>query len=147
MLYGWRQLTLDLPEELEDHSTLTFVERRGERVIVSLTVTRERMEHGLDAYVADAVDAMRRSLGGYQVVRRASRPVAGLDARVLEQTAVGHDGLPLRQLQAYVADGAEVVIVTATALDDARDRLATTFNRVLDGLRVQAASPGRAGGP
>jgi hypothetical protein len=136
MQYGWRGFSFDLPQGLEDESVLTFIGRDQEKVDLNITVTRDRMEGGFDPYLASAVDDLKKSLSGYKLVDQKPRKIAGTDARVLEHTATNPEGQTLRQLQAYVADGDDVVIITATGHDESRDKLAKAFDGIIESFRA-----------
>lgn len=139
MKYGWRTFTFDLPEGLEDESVLTFLALRGETVTFNVTVSREPLRGTFESYLAQVVDDLRRALGAYKLVSESKRKVAGLDAKVLEHTATSPEGETLRQLQAHIANGKEVVLVTATGRDDQRDALARALEHILDSWRPLSA--------
>ncbi len=136
MQYGWRRFSFDLPDGLEDESVLTFLALHGEQVAFNITLSRAPLGASFDAYLADAVDDLRRSLSAYKLVGQSSRKVAGLDARVLEHTATSPDGETLCQRQAYVANGKEVLIVTATGREDQKADLAAAFEKILTSFRT-----------
>lgn len=136
MKYGWRSFAFDLPDGLEDETVLTFLALRDEAVAFNVTLSRAPLSGTFDAYLAEAVDDLRRSLSAYKLVRQTPRKVGGLDARVLEQTATSPDGETLYQHQAYVANGKEVVIVTATGREDQRDALGKAFEHILESFRA-----------
>lgn len=128
MRYEWRGFAFDLPDGLEDESVLTFVHRRADQVDLNITLTRDKLAGPLAGYLADAVDTLKRSLAAYRLVDQRERVVAGKPARLLEHEAKGADGRALRQLQAYIVDGDDVVIATVTALDEERGRAAAAFD-------------------
>jgi hypothetical protein len=138
MEYGWRSFRFDLPAGLEDESVLTFLSRKGEIVDLNLTFTRDKLPKParIEAYLLEAADQMKAQLSGYRLVSRQSRKLAGRDAFVLEHATTAPDGATLKMLQAYVPDGDEVLIVTATAAEADERRLAKTFEDVITSLRA-----------
>lgn len=139
MKYGWRSYTFDVPAGLEDESALTFLAFDGDTVSFNVTLTRSALQGTFDAYLAEAIEDLRRSLGSYKLLGQTTRKVAGLDARVLEQTATSPDGETLAQLQAYIANGKEVLIVTATGRMGEKDRLHKAFEHIVSSLRLSPA--------
>lgn len=135
-MYGWRSFSFDLPSGLEDESVLTFLARQGTDVRFNVTLSRAPLAGPFEAHLADAIADLKRSLPAYQLVAQTSRKVAGLDARVLEHTTTSAPGVTLRQLQAYVANGSEVLIVTATGRDDERQAFGDAFEHILGSLRA-----------
>lgn len=136
MKYGWRSFAFDLPEGLEDETVLTFLSLRGDTVAFNVQLSRAPLGGPLDAYVAEALDDVRRSLSAYQLLGQRTRKVGGLDAHVIEQAATSPDGETLYQRQAYVANGKEVLVVTATGRDTERDALGKAFEHILDTFRA-----------
>ena len=134
--YAWRSFSFDLPAGLDDESVLTFLARDGDEVDVNVTITRDDKAGTMDAYLASAVDDLRKSLSAYKLVGQSGRKVAGRDARVLEHSATSPDGKTLCQVQAYIDDGDDVVIVTATGRDDAKARMQALFDKIIESFRA-----------
>lgn len=135
-MYGWRSFSFDLPRGLEDESVLTFLARQGADVRFNVTLSRAPLAGPFESYLADAIADLKRSLPAYQLVTQTSRQVAGLDASVLEHTTTSSQGITLRQLQAYIANGSEVLIVTATGRDEERLACGDAFEHILGSFRA-----------
>ena len=135
MKYGWRRFSFDLPNDLEDQSVLAFLERKGDEVDVNVTLTAAKLEGSLDAYLAAAVDEVSKSLSGYKLIGKTERKVAGQDVQVLEHSATSPEGKTLCLLQAYIPDGDDVAIVTATGNGDSRARVEELFEGFVGSMR------------
>jgi hypothetical protein len=136
MNYGWRSFSFDLPDGLEDESVLTFIGRDGEEVDMNVTFTRDALGGGFDDYLASAVDDLRKSLSAYKLVGQQDTKVGGRAAKLLEHSATSPDGRTLCQMQAYIEDDKDVVIVTATGREEAKSRLQKTFDKIIESFRA-----------
>lgn len=135
MDYAWRSWRFDLPAGLADETVLTFLSRKGAAVDLNVTFTRERLTGKLEPYIVDAVEQMKKQLSGYKLVDKSARKIAGKDGFVLEHSATAKDGASLSMMQAYVAEGEELLIVTGTAAGGERARLHKTFDGVVASLK------------
>jgi hypothetical protein len=135
MDYAWRSFRFTLPAGLEDESVLTFLSRKGGAVDLNVTFTRDKLKGKLEPYIADAVEQMKTQLSGYKLVDKQPKNIAGAGAFVLEHGTTAPDGASLRMLQAYVPDGDDLVIITATAAEGERARLQKTFDAIVGSLR------------
>ena len=131
MDYAWRSWRFDLPAGLSDETVLTFLSRKGAAVDLNLTLTRERLSGKLEPYLVDAIEQMKKQLSGYKLVDKSARKIAGKDGFVLEHSTTAKDGSSLCLMQAYVAEGEELVIITGTAASTERARLHKSFEGVV----------------
>lgn len=136
MTYRWRNLAFDLPAGLEDDSVLTFVGRTDAHGDINVTCVQDSLEGDLEAYLADAVDDMGRSFPSYQLLEQSSREVAGLGARILEQTIGDAESESLLQFQAYLPHGDGITIFTATGQRAARSQIAAALDDILRTFRI-----------
>jgi len=111
MRYRYQDLAFDAPDGLTDQSMIVLVD--GERA--ALTLAREPLDRSLGAYVDAVIEELTASMSGYRLEARAGRLVAGRDAVVVAQCAILSDGRPVRQQQAFVDAGAQVLVVTVTS--------------------------------
>ena len=136
MSYRWRKLAFDLPEGLEDDSVLTFVGRTEAHGDINVTCVQDSVDGPLDSYLAEAVDDMGRSFPAYALLEQTSRDVAGLSARILEQSIGDAGGDSLLQFQAYLPHGADITIFTVTGQKAARVQIVATLDDILRTFRI-----------
>lgn len=132
MRYRFRDLSFDVKDGLVDQSMIVLVDEDR----TALTVAREAHDGTLARYVDEALQELEGSMDGYRLVDRRERQIAGRAAVVLEQEAVTPEGRAVRQRQAYLGVGGEVVVVTATSPAEHDEEGRGHFDRALASLTM-----------
>ena len=134
--YLWRGWRFDPPKGLHDQTVLVLVDKKDGPVGHSVTLTIDELQgQELDGYVTEQVRELSTTLQGYQLKKKDEKKIAGLKGYVLEQTATSPEGQPVVQKQAYLQDGKQVLVVTATAGDAAKKACEASFDAVLSSLK------------
>ena len=136
MSYRWRNLAFDLPAGLEDDTVLTFVGRTEAHGDINVTCVQDSLDEAIDPYLAAAVDDMARSFPDYKLLEQSSREVAGLSARILEQSIGDAESESLLQFQAYLPHGKDITIFTATGQKAARSQIVAALDDILRTFRI-----------
>lgn len=137
--YLWRGWRFDPPKGLHDQTVLVLVDKKDGPVGHSVTLTIDDLAgQDLDAYVADQVRELTTTLSGYQLKKKEEKKIGGRKGLVLDQTATSPEGHPVVQRQAYLQDGKQVLVVTATGGEAAKKACDASFDAVVASLQKDA---------
>lgn len=134
--YLWRGWRFDPPKGLHDQTVLVLVDKKDGPVGHSVTLTIDDLQgQDLDGYVTEQVRELSATLQGYQLKKKEETKIGGAKAVVLDQTATSPEGQPVVQKQAYLQDGKQVLVVTATAGDAGKKACDASFDAVVSSLK------------
>jgi hypothetical protein len=135
----WRGFRFEVPPGLSDETTLAFADPEGPRP--SHTVTVGFLPRGdakdLKAYVASQLKHLESSLRGYKVKGTRDAEVGGAKAIVVEQQAT-LDNETIAQVQTYVDDGQQVVVLTASSRPGSKQTAQALMESVVKSFKREA---------
>lgn len=129
MNYSWRNISFDAPSSRDD-STILLVDS-AEPPSFNLTLRIDPLSGGDKAF--SAYVAAQKPAAGVTLDHKSERVIAGRPAVVLESHLEAETEV-LRQQQALVADGDNVLVVTMTARAGAAVQARAAFDRALSSL-------------
>jgi hypothetical protein len=115
--YHWRDWSYEIPDGLTDRSVIVLEDES-----VTLSLAHDALSRASADALAAYVDEVARETGArvhaLRVLERVQTEVEGKDAVLVTHDASPEPGETLRQVQAFVRDGASVTILSATCAPD-----------------------------
>lgn len=140
MHFQGNDFTLDVPDDWQDRSIITFVATVAPSEFApNVVLTREPI--GADESVEDYADRQfavtQAEVEGLSVVEQNNITIGGKPAVQIVQKISAH-GLNLQQLQTFVLSDEEIFIVTCTASAASFHQHFPRFQKIIQSFRLQS---------
>lgn len=138
MRYQTGNFSLDVPEDWQDRSIISFVaETSPSEFAPNVVITREQIdeETSVEDYANRQFSITQAEVQGLKIIERRNTFINNSPAVQIVQTISAH-GLNLQQLQTFVLAEAEIFIITCTTTAAAFQQNLPRFTQIAESFRL-----------
>lgn len=141
MRFGGNNFTLEVPDDWQDRSIISFVATVAPGEFApNVVVTKEPIdeETSVEDYAHRQFAVTQAEVQGLSVVEQQNVEINGRPAVQIVQKISAH-GLNLQQLQTFILAEEEIYVVTCTSTAAAFQQHLPGFQKIADSLRLKGA--------
>lgn len=139
MLFQGNKFALDVPDDWQDHSIISFAATVSPNEFApNLVVTREPIDEdaSIEDYANRQFAVTQAEVEGLKIVEQNNLTVDGKPAVQIIQK-IGAHGLNLQQLQTFILADEEIFIVTCTATSATFDQHLPRFRKIIQSFQLK----------
>lgn len=138
MLYQSNNFEMEIPDDWEDRSIISFVANVSQNEFApNVVITKETIgaEMSIEDYTNQQFNVTQAEVQGLKIIDQQNTTIGGRAAVQITQQIAAH-GLTLQQLQTFILGNEEIFIITCTTTASNFEQHLPRFQKIAQGFQI-----------